>query len=146
MQITRQIIFHAGHMLKDDQSKCYQPHGHEYVFKCTIEGGVQEEGSGEEVGMVMNFGNLKEIMMTEVHDNFDHKFLIQKNDPRCEKFLEAVGPHGVVLLEWAPTAENMAEWIYWRMEKFMPKGVRVAKVYLQETSNCYAVFQGPPKD
>src|SRR5690606_23818764 len=102
MNITRRIIFHAGHMLKDDNSKCYHPHGHEYVLECTISGEIQKQGA--ENGMVMNFGSLKEIMMKEVHDHVDHKFIIEANDPRRLKFCQAVDASGLVVVTSPPTA------------------------------------------
>lgn len=140
VQITRKIVFHAGHMLKDDKSKCYHPHGHEYVLECTVEGPIQEEG--EESGMVINFGNLKEIMMEMVHDVFDHKFILQRTDPRADKFIEAVGEEGVVLLNWTPTAENLVGLCFHVVGSKLPNGVEIVKARLQETLNCWAEYYG----
>lgn len=135
MQITRRIVFHAGHMLKDDTSKCFHPHGHEYVLECTIEGVVQQ--SGAENGMVMNFGTLKELMMTHVHDLFDHKFIVEISDPRCDAFLTAVGQDGVVISETPPTAENLITWIHRIIIGQLPSGIKIAKLRLQETHQCW---------
>ena len=142
MEITRKIIFHAGHMLKDDESKCFNPHGHEYIIECTVEGDVKKEYSGDEVGMVMNFGMLKRIMMEEVHDYFDHSFIIQQSDPRQRAFASAVNYKGVVTVTWAPTAENIAEFCFGIIQKKLPKGVKIKKVKVQETSNCWAEYYG----
>ncbi len=139
-QITRRVIFHAGHMLKDDDSKCYHPHGHEYIFECTVEGGVQEEGT--EAGMIMNFGQLKTLMMTHVHDVLDHRFIIDTADPRRVKFLEAVGNYGVVVFRFAPTAENLAKWCYETIQIYLPNEITIVKVKIQETLNCYAEYYG----
>ena len=142
MDITRKIIFHAGHMLKDDTSKCHAPHGHEYIIECTVEGDVKKEQSGDEVGMVMNFGVLKGIMMDQVHDYFDHKFIIQQNDPRQAAFVKAVNYQGVITVPWAPTAENIAEFCFDLIQRELPKRVKVKKVRVQETSNCWAEYYG----
>lgn len=143
MNITRRIVFHAGHMLKDDTSKCFHPHGHEYVLECTLGGAIQQEGA--ESGMVMNFGNLKAIMMERVHDVFDHKFIIDNADPRCGDFVNAVGRDGVVFVDFPPTAENLVL----HFAKLINIGIRdislvpapmlrVVHIKLQETLNCWA--------
>jgi 6-pyruvoyltetrahydropterin/6-carboxytetrahydropterin synthase len=140
MQITRKIVFHAGHMLKDDDSKCYHPHGHEYVVECTIEGQVKTEGS--ETGMVMNFGGLKELMMKVIHDKLDHKFIIELNDPRYQKFIKAVGKEAVFTVGCPPTAENLVKYFYrWVVEK-LPEGIEIHKIRLQETLNCWVEYEG----
>ncbi len=139
MNITRRIVFHTGHMLKDDISKCHHPHGHEYVLECTIAGPVQE--SGIESGMVVNFGVLKSVMMEYVHDVFDHKFVLDNTDPRCGDFIQAVGREGVVLVDFPPTAENLvlnfAKLIGIGLTINAPQA-RVAHIKLQETLNCWA--------
>jgi len=141
MQITRKIIFHAGHMLKDDESKCYNPHGHEYVLECTVEGEVDKVGA--ESGMVMHFGVLKAIMMSQIHDRFDHKFIIEDRDPRLDKFIEAVSDSPCVIVDFPPTAENLIVHIISIMGVgLLPyDGVRLSKVRLQETSNCWAEWE-----
>lgn len=136
MEITRRIVFHSGHMLKDDDSKCYEPHGHEYVLECTIAGAVKKEGA--ETGMVMNFGSLKEIMMTEIHDKLDHKFILDKADPRWSDFIAAVGFDGTVSVDFAPTAENLIAMMYKIILDKLPQGIIISKIKLQETLNCWA--------
>ena len=134
-QIVRKIIFHAGHMLKDDDSKCYHPHGHEYVFECGVTGDIHS--SGAESGMIMNFGELKGLMMSRIHDEFDHKFIIQDSDPRRAKFIDAVGFEGVVVVQWTPTAENLAEYCFRAIQEKLPRGVKVSLVRITETANCW---------
>jgi 6-pyruvoyltetrahydropterin/6-carboxytetrahydropterin synthase len=135
MQITRKIVFHSGHMLKDDTSKCFHPHGHEYVLEATIEGPIQELGA--ENGMVINFGSLKDILM-KVHDVFDHKFIVEDKDPRRNDFIKAVGLEGVVTLQCPPTAENLLQWIYGYLLVEIPGGTKITKLKLQETHQCWA--------
>lgn len=135
MDITRRIVFHAGHMLKDDTSKCYHPHGHEYVLEVTIQGDIQTGGA--ENGMVMNFGSLKSLMMDVIHDKFDHKFIIEKDEPRFEDFMKAVGSDGVVVMTSPPTAENLIIVICNLLQSFLRPGVKITKIRLQETYQCW---------
>lgn len=139
MKITRRIVFHAGHMLKDDNSKCYHPHGHEYVLECTISGNVKEEGI--ENGMVMNFGNLKGIMMEVVHDAVDHKFIVEIGDPRFTPLREAVGLEALYVVDAPPTAENLVKLFYGILSLAMP-GVKISNLRLQETYQCWVEYNG----
>ncbi len=131
-------------MLKDDKSKCHGRHGHEYVLECTVQGAVQLEGAGAETGMVMHFGILKDIMMKEVHDLFDHKFILQHPDPRRHTMAE-IGTEDLVIVQFDPTAENLAAYIFYLIDDKLPGVpdlVRLVKVSLQETSNCTAFYHG----
>lgn len=139
MEITRRIVFHAGHMLKDDTSKCYHPHGHEYVLECTLSGDIQQ--SGAQNGMVMNFGTLKAIMMNAIHDLVDHKFIIEFSDPRFRRFVDAVGRTGMYIVEEPPTAENLVKLFYGMLSAAMP-GVKIARLRLQETYQCWVEYAG----
>lgn len=147
MEITRKIVFHAGHMLKDDVSKCHHPHGHEYVVEVTIAGDLKEVGP--DTGMVLNFGKLKEVMMLKIHDWLDHKFIIEKMDPRADKFVEAVGEESVIFFDVPPTAENMAFIFAERVQDHFSlvhhysdvEKVKVTRVKVQETLNCWAVYE-----
>jgi 6-pyruvoyltetrahydropterin/6-carboxytetrahydropterin synthase len=140
MEITRRIVFHAGHMLKDDNSKCYHPHGHEYVLECTITGRVHT--GGPENGMVMNFGDLKDYMMKFVHDRVDHKFILEKTDPRAIDFRTAVGDAGIYFVDFPPTAENLVVYFYKRIHNELPGGIKITNLRLQETYQCWVEYAG----
>jgi 6-pyruvoyltetrahydropterin/6-carboxytetrahydropterin synthase len=137
MEITRKIVFHTGHMLKDDTSKCFHPHGHEYVLEVTLSGAVQREGA--ENGMVINFSRVKEIL-TEVHDLVDHKFMIEVKDPRYKKFLQAVGMSGLYTTDFPPTAENLVQFFFGVLRAKLPKTITIVKVRLQETYQCWVDY------
>lgn len=137
--ITRKIVFHTGHMLKDDESKCHNPHGHEYHLECTVGGSIQKEGA--QAGMVLHFGNLKEIMMEEVHDVFDHKFIVQNTDPRFQNFDNVFNGEGIVVTTKPPTAENLLEIMRMRIGAKLPESVTITSMRLQETVNCWAEYE-----
>ncbi len=145
--ITRRIMFHAGHMLKEewlDEEKtipnpCHGRHGHEYILECTVKGDVQE--AGVESGMVMNFGRLKGIMMEEIHDRLDHKFIIQQDDPRKEG-MKKEGEEDLFIIPWTPTAERLVWYFAGLIRDQLPVGYSIYEVRLQETSNCWAIYHG----
>lgn len=144
IQITRQVVFHTGHMLKDDDSKCYHPHGHEYILQATAEGLVQTEGV--ESGMVMNFSRLKALLMEHIHDPFDHKFVVQATDPRYERLVAAVGLDALCVMRDPPTAENLVKYFFEVLNPCVLQEtdglVRISKLRLQETYQCWVEYTG----
>jgi 6-pyruvoyltetrahydropterin/6-carboxytetrahydropterin synthase len=139
--ITRRVIFHTGHMLKDDVSKCHNPHGHEYVLDVSLTGPIQEEG--QDTGMVMNFGDLKGLMMEHIHDTLDHKFILENADPRTKDFCDALNWEGVITVPFSPTAENLTAWIYKELLPHIIAPAYISKIRLQETSNCWVDAEFP---
>ena len=147
--ITRKIEIDAAHRVPDHQSKCYAVHGHRYVVEATCIGKLIDEG--EQKGMVMDFGFLKQCMMAAVHDPCDHGIILYKNDPFLN---EVYHPRGVAtwwkvhVLDAVPTAENLAREWYWEINReigkfFAERGEEeqtpdLLKVRVYETPNCWA--------
>lgn len=79
--ITRQIAIDAGHRISDHGSKCRHLHGHRYVVEATcrsVSGELQT--AGEESGMVLDFGFLKDEMMAHVDAPCDHGLILSLHD------------------------------------------------------------------
>lgn len=138
MIITRRYEIDMGHCLAEHEGKCYRPHGHRYVVEATVGGDVI--GEGPEAGMVMDFGRLRDAMATTL-DPFDHRFVMDATDPRVIDAQQAFGPESVVVVDMAPTAENLAWHWGWQLGRLMP----VVEVVVWETPNCRATWRpGPP--
>jgi 6-pyruvoyltetrahydropterin/6-carboxytetrahydropterin synthase len=140
--ITREIQFDAGHCLKQHHGHCQNLHGHRYRLLVSIaldDGKVQNKGSSD--GMVMDFAFLKEIMMREVHEKFDHKFIIEDTDERVADIYN-MQPDATVILFFTPTVENLAFEIWKTMKNHLPKDVKLIKVTLYETPNNFAEVYG----
>jgi len=90
MKVGRTFYFDASHHLPKYKGKCEQLHGHTYRLEVVIEGAVGKEG------MVLDFNELKHVVEENVVDALDHEDLnkVMAN----------------------PTAENIVEWIWGRLE------------------------------
>ncbi|PWC91873.1 6-carboxytetrahydropterin synthase [Azospirillum sp. TSO5] len=96
--ITRQIGIDAGHRIPDHGSKCRHLHGHRYVVEATcrsVDGTLQ--AAGEENGMVLDFGFLKEEMMEHVDAPCDHGLILSFHD---EEVLAMLAPPGIDAGAW----------------------------------------------
>ena len=108
MQITRRLEFDAGHRIPDHTSQCRHLHGHRYVLEVSLSGEVISRPGDPANGMVMDFGDIKEIAKQHVVDRWDHAFLAFRDDRPVVDLLAAIPGHKTVLLDCVPTVENLA--------------------------------------
>ena len=97
----------------------------------------QLEVNGQTKGMVMDFGDLKNVLKVEA-DYFDHSLIYEQKTLR-EKTIEALKEEGFRLIEvgFRPTAENFSKYFYDRLKK---KGISVCCVTVYETPNNCAQY------
>jgi 6-pyruvoyltetrahydropterin/6-carboxytetrahydropterin synthase len=162
--ITREIGIDMAHRVTMHGSKCKNMHGHRYTIQATMQGTLVK--GGEQDGMVMDFGFLKDAMMREIDAYFDHGTCLWVRDPLCRlifdagdhKLRENVLDYGhawvdtnqhfgkVYVMADVPTAENLArEWFY-RLDRRLsdeprkPSDSRLSGIKVWETPNCFVEF------
>lgn len=131
-RVSRWVDLDAGHRVARHESKCRHLHGHRYRITVEVEGPVKED-DGPEHGMVIDFGRVKAALMS-VHDAWDHRFLVGKDDPLLDTLV--VLP-GVVVLPIQPTAENLASLAARQLQDAL-RDLTVVSVNVQETTSCEA--------
>jgi 6-pyruvoyltetrahydropterin/6-carboxytetrahydropterin synthase len=132
---VRRIQFAAGHRVYRHESKCAHPHGHNYVVLLHAEA----DSGLDAIGRVIDFSVLKERIGGWVERWWDHGFLLSAEDDELRTLLEAGPGWKVAILPDNPTAENMARYLLEVVgPAVLPKGVRLVRVVVWETENCYA--------
>jgi 6-pyruvoyltetrahydropterin/6-carboxytetrahydropterin synthase len=131
--VTRELTFCYGHRLLGYDGKCRYLHGHNGKAVITLAGATLDE-----LGMVMDFSELKRVVGGWIEATLDHKMLLHRDDPVLP-FLRQQG-EPVCVLEVNPTAENIARLIY---DYTAAQGFPVVEVRLWETDTCYATYSGP---
>jgi 6-pyruvoyltetrahydropterin/6-carboxytetrahydropterin synthase len=131
-QVTKVIEFAYGHRLLEHNGKCRYLHGHNGVLEVDIAADALDS-----MGMVIDFGDINEVVKTWVDKNLDHRMLLCRADPLAQPLIDAGEP--IVILEENPTAENIARLI-WNAAR--DAGLRVGEVRLWETSNSRAAYRG----
>jgi 6-pyruvoyltetrahydropterin/6-carboxytetrahydropterin synthase len=141
--VTRFIEFDSGHRVPYHQSKCRNPHGHRYKVEATIRGPLVTDLGANDHGMVVDFGALKDLMVQEVANRWDHSMLVWEHDT---ELLDALRGHGwrVVSLPRVPTAENLAYLIFVELDPWVEKvwqgRVTLVEVQVWETPNAVASY------
>lgn len=139
IRISKQFTFETGHALYGYDGKCRNVHGHSYKLTVTVIGKPIQDSANVKYGMVIDFGDLKKIVMEEIVDIFDHATVFNKNTPHIElaKELENRGHH-VILVNYQPTSENMVIDFAEKIKKRLPTGICLFALRLQETESSYA--------
>lgn len=110
--VEKSFSFHAGHRLPRHEGKCRRLHGHTYRVDIAVEGIVHDNFQSDD-GMVIDFDVIKHAW-EPIHDELDHKFLLDTEDPLRE-LLQSNEGASIVVFPYAPTAENIATWIFERL-------------------------------
>ncbi len=138
--ITREIGIDAAHRVPDHGSKCRHVHGHRYTVQATCAGTLQTVGA--QTGMVLDFGFLKDEMMSVIDEPCDHAMLVWCEDPLLDRFQDCCGK--LCIIPYVPTAENLAR--YWfdllepRVDSRTRGLARLARLRVYETPNCWADY------
>jgi 6-pyruvoyl-tetrahydropterin synthase len=71
---------------------------------------------GSDQGMVVDFGDLKQVMVECIHDVYDHGAIFYRNDPNIVlwQLLKDAHSMNVHFIDRIPTAENLAELFFFR--------------------------------
>jgi len=144
MLITKYIEIDTGHRVPFHNGKCRGFHGHRYRVEVGVDDKViQEQGSSDE-GMVIDFSDLKKIMMGYIDDHLDHTSIYYDNDPCLNSLaaLEQDSPKPIVFVSFIPTAENLAKYIYERIKKPLEyRKIKIAHVLINETPSSSALYK-----
>lgn len=117
MEIFKEFSIEAAHWLPNvpEGHKCRRLHGHSYHVEIYAQGLVDPL-----CGWVMDFADLKQAFRT-IEDQLDH---------RCLNDVEGLEN---------PTSENLARWIWKRLQPALPA---LSKVMVRETCTAGCVYQG----
>ncbi|MGZ4134006.1 MAG: 6-carboxytetrahydropterin synthase QueD [Tumebacillaceae bacterium] len=116
--VTKIFTFDSAHRLDDYVGKCANLHGHTYKLEVSIKGRTDHRG------IVVDFGDIKNIVNEQIIAKYDHRFL---ND----------------LMEFNTTAENMVVHFFEIIDTYLKElpnetPVRLARTRLWETPSCFA--------
>jgi 6-pyruvoyltetrahydropterin/6-carboxytetrahydropterin synthase len=118
VELSRRVYFCCSHRYHNPEwddaknrevfGRCNLPHGHghNYTLDVTLRGEIDPE-----TGMVMNLSDVDRIMKSEVMDELDHRNL----NLDVAEFATRI-----------PTTENLAKYIWTKIESQLPAGMLVA--------------------
>lgn len=134
IRCTRRIDFDAGHRVIGHKNKCQFLHGHRYMLEVTI-----ESDSLDELGMVVDFGQIKTLVKTWIDNNLDHTLILHDSDKDLGDDITKKTGQKIYYLSENPTAENIALHLKHDIIPmlFSGSGFTIERLKLFETPNCY---------
>jgi 6-pyruvoyltetrahydropterin/6-carboxytetrahydropterin synthase len=84
IRITKEFRFEAAHALHNYDGLCRNIHGHSYILKVTVIGETITDSNSPKLGMVMDFGDLKDIVKQSICKSVNCRSVKPLGiDPRC---------------------------------------------------------------
>jgi len=116
MRITRKFSFEAAHRLPNYNGPCFNPHGHSYKLRVTLDAPIERRS-----GMTYDFTDMDRVVRDRILQHLDHR---NAND----------------LID-NPTAEHIVLWIWKQLEGQVPG---LCELRLAETDDCWVTYRGEP--
>ena len=144
--IRRWVETDTGHRVPNHRSKSSHMHRLRHRWAAELTGDTVDVSGVSEEGMPMDFGDVSNILTEYIHDVVDHAFLVYSGDNNALNALEMMGPkHRTVILDFIPTAENLAKWAYEQVEPHISSSygnsLRLHAFHVRETPKSWASWK-----
>jgi len=128
------LHFDSGHRVIGHSVICSSLHGHRYVLEISI-----ESQKLDNLGMVIDFGLLKNIIRGWINENFDHTIILSTQDQKLGKAVQEITNQKIYYMPYNPTAENIAFHLKYDVlaELINISDLKVGRVKLYETPSCW---------
>ncbi len=138
IRVSKEFHFEMAHALWDYDGLCKNIHGHSYKMFVTIIGEPINDLNHPKNGMVLDFGDLKNIVNAEIVNKFDHTVVFSSLAPtkdfvNVEQMFERIE-----ILDFQPTCELLVADFAERIKSKFPKGIELFSLKLYETSTSFA--------
>jgi len=138
IRLTKEFRFEMAHALWNYDGLCKNIHGHSYILFVTVIGEPIIDENNVKLGMVMDFGDLKKIVSEEIVDQLDHSVVLSKATPNLEQLKNDQMFERFFITGYQPTCENMIVDFAERIQKRLPKQVKLHSLKLHETATSFA--------
>jgi len=138
IRITKEFGFEMAHALWNYDGACRNIHGHSYRLYVTLSGEPVTDPGNPKFGMVLDFGDLKDLIMEPVVDHLDHSLVVYREADG--ENLESIRKmySRVHVFEFQPTCENLVLYIAEKIRVMLPREISLQSVKLYETATSYA--------
>ncbi|MFO7789696.1 MAG: 6-pyruvoyl trahydropterin synthase family protein [Bacteroidota bacterium] len=138
IRVTKQFNWEMSHALYHYKGLCRNIHGHSYKMFVTVKGTINQDEKNPKWGMVIDFGDFKEIVKKEIVDKFDHSVVLcSKEDYRSLSKIQGLFDR-LHIVDYQPTCENMVQDFVRRISKKLPENIELCNLKLYETNTSYA--------
>ncbi len=126
-----------AHALYNYDGLCKNVHGHSYNLEITLLGKIRKEPGHPKDGMVIDFGNLKKLVKSNIVNVFDHSLVVSSLFPK--EHIESMknATERLIVLDFQPTSENLVVYFAEKLQQVLPSNVSLFSIRLYETATSY---------
>lgn len=141
IRVVKKFTIEMAHALDGYDGPCRNIHGHTYHLRVTVSGKPIDDDQNPKLGMVVDFGELKKIVMENVVDVFDHSLVLHERSELARK-TELTDHFGkLILTGWQPTCENLVVEFRNRIHAHLPDDIQLESLILDETPTSSAEWR-----
>ena len=139
IRLTKEFNFEMAHYLSGYDGACKNIHGHSYRLFVTVIGEPISEEKHPKLGMVMDFGQLKELVHRRIISKLDHALLIH-DTPESKELQRLLTKNfeKVEIVAYQPTCENLLIHFAAVIKAELPSNIRLHHLRLNETITSFA--------
>lgn len=147
ISISKEIEIDYGHRVPNHSSKCRNFHGHRGKIRLWLKGEMVVEKGNSSEGMLLDFGDVKRLMMEKLDTPLDHGFIMYEGDPQLKLFSKICESEKLKLVKvpFIPTAENLAKYCFEIMKhpirKIYKHRLIPIKLEFWETPSSVAIYE-----
>lgn len=137
--ITRKGSFDSAHRVMNERMKCFNLHGHTYLYELTF-----KFQTIEDIGYAIDFKEIKRVGCQWIDDMFDHGIIVNPRDHHIIQASKSVGSKIWYMSlngkdEYCnPSAENIAKEMFIGISCLLnDDNLKLDLIRLYETPNCY---------
>ena len=138
IRVTREFTFEMAHVLRNYDGPCRNVHGHSYRLFVTISGVPVADNNNPKNGMVIDFSELKSIVLGNIVNQFDHSVVVSADFDKEKMGMMTKTFGNTVVVGYQPTCENLVADFAERLRTKLPAGTSLHSLKLYETAKSYA--------
>jgi 6-pyruvoyltetrahydropterin/6-carboxytetrahydropterin synthase len=138
IRISKEFSFEMAHALWNYDGPCKNIHGHSYELQVTIIGEPVGDKKSPKFGMVVDFGDLKNLVKEKIIKKFDHALLVysEADTGSIKAGDEMFGK--LQVMDFQPTCENLLIYMAENIMKELPSELKLHSLKLRETGTSFA--------
>lgn len=137
--ITRKGSFDAAHRVMHERVKCFNLHGHTFLYELTF-GFNEPEG----LGYALDFKEIKRVACAYIDQTWDHCTIVNPQDTVVKECVKKLGTKMYEMTlqgpgaDCNPSAESLSKEIFIQVQYLMNNSnIWLEKLRLYETPNCW---------
>ncbi len=146
IRVTKEFDFEIAHALWNYDGPCANIHGHSYRLFVTVIGDPINDDKNPKNGMVIDFGDLKQIVNQEIIHPLDHAIILSQKAFDSLNCKDNQMFKKQYIVDYQPTCEKMVVDFAQKIINKLPSRLKLHSIKLHETATSFAEWYASDND